>query len=83
MKHGLIEVEAYAGYKGAEMPRSFFWEGKKHEVKQLKKTWHQESSRGKRFQFFLFQADDAKEYLISFSEEEDKWYMEKAASRCI
>ncbi len=80
MTHERIEVEAYAGYKGPEMPRVFLWKGRKLEVKKVKRTWYQEDTKGTRYQFFRIQASDKKEYLISYSVREDTWYLENTSN---
>jgi hypothetical protein len=72
-----VQVEAYAGFKGSEQPRAFFWQGKRLEVRQIKDTWHEEDLSGKRKLFFRIEASDLKSYLLSYASDLDEWFLEE------
>jgi len=73
----VIEVEAYAGFKGAEQPRVFVWRGRRLRVERTQETWHQQDLEGKRKVFFRVEASDSKSYLLSHSSDIDEWSLEE------
>ncbi len=63
-----LTVDAYAGYKGEETPRSFTIDGRRFSVKEIVERWYSETHS-----YFRLLASDGKSYVIRFDLDEDCW----------
>lgn len=70
-----IEVIAYSGYRGEEIPRAMIFRDKKIEVKDILKRWVKEGIGDReRKRFFRVKGKDGFEYKIYFSEGSMAWF---------
>ncbi|MEW6543556.1 MAG: hypothetical protein AB1411_08085 [Nitrospirota bacterium] len=65
---GNVVVEAYAGYKGEETPRSFLYEGVRYGVRAVVARWYTE-----RHSVFKVLADDEHRYVLRHDPDELVW----------
>lgn len=63
-----VTVEAYAGYKGEETPRSFTVEGERRKVEEIVDRWYTETSV-----YFRVRADDQQRYVLRYCLDDDEW----------
>lgn len=63
-----LAVDAYAGYKGEETPRSFTLEGRKLHVSAVVDRWYSETHS-----YFRVHASDGQCYVLRFDLDEDCW----------
>lgn len=63
-----LEVNCYSGHTYAEEPRSFEWEGREYEVKEIEKEWQEPGER-----YFQVRTKDNKRFKLSYTEAEDQW----------
>ena len=66
----MIKVVSYCGYCSDERPVYFIIDGRRIEVKDVKKRW-----RDKEFDFFCILAIDGVEYLLKRHRETDNWFV--------
>ncbi len=71
----MVEVQAYAGYKGEESPRAFRLAGNRVEVMKIMTQWIEEQagSRG-RLRCFRVKGSDWREHVLCCDEEKMEWY---------
>ncbi|MGB9715706.1 MAG: hypothetical protein ACPL1G_04780 [Thermodesulfovibrionales bacterium] len=73
-----IEVEAYSGYKGEELPRLLIIDYKKIIVNQILKMWIEERQRDKkRRRYFEVKGSNGVRYKIYFDEDINEWFLSK------
>jgi hypothetical protein len=63
-----LTVDAYAGYKGEETPRSFTLDGRKLYVQELVDRWYSETHS-----YFRVRASDGERYVLRFDLDEYSW----------
>ncbi|HET8668881.1 MAG TPA: hypothetical protein VFM10_12935 [Terriglobales bacterium] len=63
-----LTVDAYAGYKGEETPRSFTLDGRKLDVREVVDRWYSET-----YSYFRVHANDGQRYVLRFDLDEDCW----------
>ena len=63
-----IIVDAYAGYKGEETPRSFVFDGVKLLVVDVLDRWYSETHS-----YFRVRADDGQRYVLRYHLDEGLW----------
>ncbi|HSC57756.1 MAG TPA: hypothetical protein VLC51_11160 [Nitrospira sp.] len=63
-----LTVDAYAGYKGEETPRSFTLDGRKLDVREVVDRWYSETHS-----YFRVHANDGQQYVLRFDLDEDCW----------
>jgi hypothetical protein len=68
MESAHLAVDAYAGYKGEETPRSFTLEGRKLHVSEVVDRWYSETHS-----YFRVHASDGQRYVLRFDLDEDSW----------
>jgi hypothetical protein len=74
-----IEVQAYAGYRGEESPRTFLLADKKIEVLKVMEQWTEEmADSGKRRRCFKVKGSDWRVHVLCFDEGEMEWYYRTA-----
>jgi hypothetical protein len=61
-------VDAYAGYKGEETPRSFTIEGVCRVVTEIVDHWYTDTCS-----FFRVRTDDDRHYVLRFHLDEERW----------
>ncbi|HLG23090.1 MAG TPA: hypothetical protein VI382_09760 [Candidatus Manganitrophaceae bacterium] len=61
-------VNAYAGYKGEETPRSFIIKGRTFSVVEIVDRWYSEERA-----FFRVLADDGYRYVLRYDMEKGRW----------
>ena len=67
-----LKVNCYSGYTYAERPESFFWQGIKYEVEQVKKSWHEPRKK-----YFTVCTTDNKIFELCYNEVESYWTLTK------
>lgn len=70
-----IEVDAYAGYRGEESPRSFLLDRERIEVREILSQWIEEDEKGSLKRFFRVKGSDKNIYLLFYDEDEMRWYV--------
>ncbi len=71
-----IELTAYSGYRGEEIPRSFIFNEEKIEVVSILDRWIEEGpSGGRRKRFFHIKGSDGHRYKVYFDEREKAWFL--------
>ena len=77
MKGQLIEVVAYAGHRGEELPRSFMLAGNKITVIEVLSQWIEEDAvRGWRRRCFSIKGSDSHIHLLAYEEKTGEWHLE-------
>jgi len=72
-----INVTAYSGYRGEEIPRDFVFHGKKVEVLEILSAWIEEESGCKSVKrVFKVKAIDGSIHQIHYDEDRKEWYYE-------
>ena len=72
-----ITVYSYSGYKKDEKPRAFELDGARLTVLSVKKTWQEESVKGRhRKTFFRVHAHNGRTYDIALDESTGEWTLE-------
>ena len=70
-----IEVIAYSGYRGEEIPRTMILRDKKIEVKEILKRWVEEGAGDReRKRFFRVKGKDGLEHKIYYREGSMEWF---------
>ena len=70
-----IEVIAYSGYRGEEIPRAMIFRGKKIEVKDILKRWTEEGVKDKkRKRVFKLKGSDGIIYTVHYDEKFMDWF---------
>jgi len=76
-----IVVDAYSGYRGDEMPRSFIFSGERIRVVEILRATVEENGERKRNRRFRLKGSDGCIHRISYAEETMSWsYVTKNAS---
>jgi hypothetical protein len=72
-----VEVIAYSGYRGEEVPRVFHWRGMKVEVSEIRSRWIEEG-RGDRDtkRGFKVTGTDGIVYCLIYDERTQEWFCE-------
>jgi len=72
-----VEVVAYSGYRGEEIPRIFEWRGAKVEVAEIRSRWIEEGvgDRDIKRGFRLIGADGIA-YCLIYDEQTREWFCE-------
>lgn len=68
MESPRVSVDAYAGYKGEETPRSFTYDGTRRIVAQIIDRWYTDT-----YSYFRICADDGQRYVLRYHLDEDFW----------
>jgi hypothetical protein len=70
-----IEVIAYSGYRGEEIPRVMILHNEKIEVAEILNMWIEEGLKDKaRKRFFKVKGSDGKTHKIYYQEKEREWF---------
>lgn len=67
-RSGNVSVEAYAGYKGEETPRTFMLEGLRHTVSEVLQRWYTETHS-----YFRVRVEDGGRYVLRYDLEAQVW----------
>jgi hypothetical protein len=72
-----VEVVAYSGYRGEEIPRVFKWRGTKVEVGEIRSRWTEEGvgDRATKRGFRLI-GTDGMAYSLTYDEQTQEWFCE-------
>jgi hypothetical protein len=72
-----VEVVAYSGYRGEEVPRFFQWRGIKVEVSEIRSRWIEEGleARDTKRGFKLLGKDGIL-YCLTYDEQTQEWFCE-------
>jgi hypothetical protein len=70
-----IQVESYAGYKGAESPRAFVYSGKRYEVMEIMDRWYEGGVDPKalRHDYFRVKTREEEIFLIRYTPRFQSW----------
>jgi hypothetical protein len=72
-----VSVIAHAGYRGEELPRSFFLEDRKIEIIRIDDQWlGQDAEGGNRRRCFRVKAGDGHTYVLCCYDSTGDWYLE-------
>ena len=73
-----MQVESYSGYRRAERPISFLFQGKKLMVDEVERSWVEEEVdlRAHR-RIFIVTTRDGGRFKLSYSERTDTWWLEE------
>ena len=72
-----ISLTAYAGYRGAEEPRTFLLENRKIVVVAIVERWvEQDADGGNRRRCFRVMGNDGHTYMLCCHELTNDWYLE-------
>ncbi len=72
-----VEVTAYSGYRGEEIPRVFKWRGTRVEVAEILSRWTAEGVRDRdRKREFRLIGRDGITYSLTYDEETQEWFRE-------
>ena len=63
-----LKVTCYSGHTYAERPRSFLWQGREYNVKQIEKAWQEPGKR-----LFKVITDEGKLFELCYNEAADQW----------
>lgn len=63
-----LEVNCYSGYTYAERPKSFRWQNKEYEVKEIERAWQEPGER-----CFQARTGDNKLFQLCYNETERQW----------
>ncbi len=63
-----LEVSCYSGHTYAQRPQSLRWMGQKHEVKAVRKEWHEPGKT-----FFEVITEEDKLFRLCYNEALDQW----------
>ncbi|HXY55360.1 MAG TPA: DUF6504 family protein [Nitrospirota bacterium] len=75
MMDEMIEVIAYAGYRGEEIPRTFSLHGKRTEVVEIASAWTEEDPGNRaRKRFFKVRGSDGRAHQIYHDEQTSAWF---------
>jgi hypothetical protein len=70
-----IEVIAYSGYRGEEIPRAIIFRDKKIEVRDILKMWVEEGVKNrKRTRVFKVKGSDGMIYTVHYDEKFMDWF---------
>ena len=68
-----IKVNAYAGYRGEELPRSFVYGKKRHEIIEILSMTMEESKERRRGRKFLIKTKEGKRVTLFYEEKSREW----------
>ena len=70
-----LEVTIYAGYRGAERPNSFLFEGSKVEVLEIIRTWVEEDHKTRvQKRYFIVKGSDQYLYTVYCDVGSGEWF---------
>lgn len=74
----LVQVESYSGYRRAERPISFLFQGRRFMVDKVERSWVEEEAdlRAHR-RIFIVSTGDGRRFKLSYSERTDTWWLEE------
>ncbi len=75
MSEEKINVTAYSGYRGEEIPRTFMLGGNRIDVIEIQERWTEESTGDRATRrFFKIAGSDGRTHKIFYDEEREGWY---------
>ena len=63
-----IEVNCYSGHTYAQRPQSFIWQGKRHEIQDVEKSWLEPEER-----HFLVHTTEKELFHLCYNEIHKEW----------
>ncbi len=73
-----VEVQAYAGYRGEESPRTFRLADRQIKVVRILKQWVEETRDSReRYRCFKVKGSDWREHVICYGEGKKEWLYRK------
>jgi hypothetical protein len=70
-----IEVIAYSGYRGEEIPRAMIFRNERIKVAEILSSWMEEGFKGRvRKRFFKIKGSDGKKHKIYYDEKAMEWF---------
>ncbi len=78
-----IEVECHAGYKGDESPRSFTWDGRRHEIAEIVDRWYQGSRdpAAAACDYYRVRASEGGVFVLRLDRDSLRWHLVDAPPR--
>jgi len=74
----LVQVESYAGYRRAERPLSFTFQGGKFMVDEVERSWvEEEADLRAHWRIFIVRTREGARFKLSYSERTDTWWLEE------
>ncbi len=74
----LVQVESYSGYRGAERPISFLFQGRRFMVDEVERSWvEDEADLRAHKRIFIVTTRDGARFKLSYSERTDTWWLEE------
>jgi hypothetical protein len=72
-----IHVECHSGYKADEYPNFFYWNGEKHEIKEISEQCYQMDCNSDRPAgiYYKVKTTCEKQYILIHCIEVDEWYL--------
>jgi hypothetical protein len=64
----VAQASCYSGYIYAERPESFIWQGERHQIQEVKRTWAEPGGRR-----FRVTTQKGRLFELRYLEPEDKW----------
>ena len=75
MRQEKIEVIAYSGYRGEEIPRALIFQGERIEVVGILRRWIEEGGEDRaRKRFFIVKGSDGIPHKIYYDEKMMEWF---------
>ena len=68
MDNNSLKVNCYSGHTYAERPKSFEWQGVKHEVEMIEKAWQEPGNR-----LFQLITKDNRRFRLCYDETQKQW----------
>jgi len=73
-----IELTAYSGSRGEEIPRSFILSGEKIDAVSILDMWiEEESAERRRKRFYKVKGSDGYTHTVYYDETEKRWFLGK------
>jgi len=71
----VVQVEAYAGHKGAERPLAFTFRGRRFTVAQVLDRWYEggRTARDQRLDYFKVRLAEGGEFILRYNALFDSW----------
>jgi len=70
-----VKVNAYSGYRGEEMPRSFIHEEKHHEVEEILSMTTETNKERNIYRKFLVRTGEGEKYTLFYDEGTGEWFL--------
>lgn len=65
-----VKVECYSGYKYAQEPRAFLWQGERHIVQTVQQSWLTPEGL-----CFRVKTEEGQLFQLSYRDHDDQWFI--------